>query len=489
MHKNKAIQILKSFSPEEFKRFRKFIESPYFNTSKSAIQLFKYIEKYYPAFEDKALDIKSAVKKLNKISRATEGNIRNTLSDLYLLLRKFLSIEYYNSNDFAMKFGEVASLFSKRLLPMYEKESATYFEKYGKINNFHEPYMHETLLLCNARIANAFGKANVKGDIEAFVKQSEIAALTALDYIFHTRLLKEDNKFSHNVEYPDMCSAIFDALDVEKFLNYAEKNSPKFYNIVAMEYYVTNLHLNRDFESSHQKLKKLFSEQINTYESKNSYWGSFIASFTNVLMNKINFNSTHKEIPYYASEILYPYDFYLKHKLYHHMSSWFLIREFTNIIYIAFIAEKPEWIKEFILKYSNELKADEKGDGVNFGLGLFNYMTGKYEEALSNFSNVKNPFQNMLIKMKKVIILCHYELKNYETALSNCDALIMLLTRKFGDMPAKQWEIEEIKLFRKFLKVMLSTEPDAMREFERELSIAKPRASYFVSKLVRRIGK
>lgn len=489
MHKNKAIQILKSLSPEEFKRFRKFVESPYFNTSKGAIQLFKYIQKYYPDFEDKAIEISVAAKKINKGSGTTEGAIRNSLTELNSLLRNFISTEYYNTNDYMMKHAEVASLYFRKLLPMYEKESAVYFEKYGEINNFNEPYQHETLLLCNARIAYALGTANVKGDIEAFVKQSEIAALTALDYIFHTRLLKEDNKLSHNVEYPDMCSAIFDALDVEKFLKYAKQNSPKFYNIVAMEYYVTNMHMNRDFETSHQKVKELFSELVKTRDTQNSYWGSFIASLTNVLMNKVNFNSSHTEIPFYASEIIYPYDFYLKNKLYRHISSWFLIREFTNIIYIAFLAEKHEWIKKFILEYSDELKNDEKEDAVYFGWGIYNYMTGKYEESLINFSNVKNPFQNMLIKMKKVIILCHFELGNYETALSNCEALIMLLTRKFGDMPVKQWEIKEIKLFRKLIKIFLNSDSDVLDEFEYELSNAKPRSSYFVTKLVRKLKK
>jgi hypothetical protein len=153
------------------------------------------------------------------------------------------------------------------------------------------------------------------------------------------------------------------------------------------------------------------------------------------------------------------------------------------------LAESNEWIKQLILKYSDELKNDEKDDAVNFGWGIYNYMTGKYEESLNNFSNVRNPFHNMLIKMKKVIILCHFQLNNYETALSQCESLISLLERKFGDMPAKQWEIEEIKLFRKLFKIILSSEPESLHEFEYELSKAKPRASYFVTKLVKKIKK
>lgn len=49
MIKNKAIEVISTFSEPELKLFYLFLESPYFNSNKSLIKLFGVIKKIFTA--------------------------------------------------------------------------------------------------------------------------------------------------------------------------------------------------------------------------------------------------------------------------------------------------------------------------------------------------------------------------------------------------------------------------------------------------------
>lgn len=55
MHRSKLITLLRTFSPEEHKEFRKFVRSPYFNTNENVVRLYEYLLKYAPGFDSPKL--------------------------------------------------------------------------------------------------------------------------------------------------------------------------------------------------------------------------------------------------------------------------------------------------------------------------------------------------------------------------------------------------------------------------------------------------
>ncbi|MBK9226727.1 MAG: hypothetical protein IPL67_06705 [Ignavibacteria bacterium] len=50
MIKSPAIEIIKTFSKDEFKRFAEFTESPYFNKNSNLLKAVKYFKKISPEF-------------------------------------------------------------------------------------------------------------------------------------------------------------------------------------------------------------------------------------------------------------------------------------------------------------------------------------------------------------------------------------------------------------------------------------------------------
>ena len=53
--KGKSLDIIKTFSEDEIKKFDLFLSSPYFNSKKSIVRLFKELRKFYPDFDSEDL--------------------------------------------------------------------------------------------------------------------------------------------------------------------------------------------------------------------------------------------------------------------------------------------------------------------------------------------------------------------------------------------------------------------------------------------------
>jgi len=51
----RTFKLLGSLTKEEFRRFRKVVQSPFFTSNERHLALYDHLKKYYPAFEHKQL--------------------------------------------------------------------------------------------------------------------------------------------------------------------------------------------------------------------------------------------------------------------------------------------------------------------------------------------------------------------------------------------------------------------------------------------------
>src|SRR6186713_1862267 len=61
----KITELLKSFSGEDIKHFRRFLHSPYFNESQKLIKLYEILIHFHPTFDSKHLTEENISTKLN----------------------------------------------------------------------------------------------------------------------------------------------------------------------------------------------------------------------------------------------------------------------------------------------------------------------------------------------------------------------------------------------------------------------------------------
>jgi hypothetical protein len=140
------IQLLKSFSEEEIKNFKEYLESPYLNKNTRALKFFNVLRKYYPGFESKKLEKEKIYIKLFPGKKYNEQSMKNMNSELLKLGKDFLTL-----NEYILKDGTLRSV--NLLGPLNYKKLDTMFNKELKTL---EPALKDTKLMEDPMFYNLY---------------------------------------------------------------------------------------------------------------------------------------------------------------------------------------------------------------------------------------------------------------------------------------------------------------------------------------------
>src|SRR5688572_24181518 len=91
MKKTKLVQLLDTLNDEEMKQFKSFINCYMFNPrSVKVSELFEVVSRYYPGFEDEGFTKQAVWDEIYPKKKYNDVVMRNLVSDLFSLLKKFL---------------------------------------------------------------------------------------------------------------------------------------------------------------------------------------------------------------------------------------------------------------------------------------------------------------------------------------------------------------------------------------------------------------
>src|SRR5581483_11614366 len=90
MHGSDIIELLKTFSAKEMKRFGELVQSPFFNKNKNVIALFDYLEKFHPNFPEKKIVKEKIYTKICKGEKYNDGRMRFFMAELKRLAEEYL---------------------------------------------------------------------------------------------------------------------------------------------------------------------------------------------------------------------------------------------------------------------------------------------------------------------------------------------------------------------------------------------------------------
>jgi hypothetical protein len=86
----KLINLLRTFNAAEIRKFRDFVNSPYFNKNKNIISLYNEIHNFYPEFDAEKLNEEILFEKIFNGEKYDYFKFRNIVSDLYNLGLEYL---------------------------------------------------------------------------------------------------------------------------------------------------------------------------------------------------------------------------------------------------------------------------------------------------------------------------------------------------------------------------------------------------------------
>ncbi len=393
MQKSKLIRLLKVLDADEFKGFPKFINSPFFNSNKQYLPLYRYLTKYYPDFDSPKLTKELAFKKCfpnKKYSYNTMSNLMSGLANLteeYLLNIQFQKTRYDKKKTLVKALGE-----RKDCYDLYEKYNTTLVQevKSRTINDMayhqnlrelnHDFYFHPTT---NRQAIGSQGVQGIMDDLDIFYAQ--IKLLYLLEMKSRAYLLNEAYEFT------------IEEKNIQEKETYFEQAC-----LICLIYLkLLKLYELVEDKKKFEEAKNLFSENIERISETER---------TNFLLHLLNYSirRMNKGNVEYIKETLELYKLGLAFHL--------LIEEnriaemtFSNIVSTGIKYKEFIWVKNFILDYKHLLDEEEKEDATLLSLAFLSFAQEKYSLTIDLLINhpFDKPFQ--ITNAKSLLIRTYFE--------------------------------------------------------------------------------
>lgn len=461
MLKSKAIDIIKTFSPEELKRFISFVSSPYFNNVKSLIRLSEVLRNYYPEFSSSDFTEEFVYEKVYGKGKFSYSAMKNLLSDLIPLCEKFLVHDRLR-NNISEKEGNSIELLQelreRKLNNHFNSRSKKFDEllnrhKYDNVEHFLKSNQHEILKYQYHLQSHKHSNLIWKG----FLKRSEFDMcsifhtlyLTSAVIIHSADLLKgreEDSLLVKFVRDLDIGSFLqkFDPNESEEyfFVNLysklilltleEEKNISEKYFYDIKSSLINNVNLFSQVDM-YDILKSLRSYCISRMRMMKSIFIDELYEIDKLLVEKVNYNSV-----------------YIK---------WYIGELFTEIVQLSIYSKNYEYAEDFIEKFKSLLSADVVEFETGFTKAFLYLEYGETDKALELLSKIKPINNSMKLLIKNLYLRAYYEKGYFEEGFSMLDAFIHFINKVENQTGSRsKLYILKYNVFLKLYKMRVSPE-------------------------------
>jgi hypothetical protein len=140
MLKSKFIDVLKTFTRDEIKRFRDFVCSPYHNSNKNVVKVYELIRKHYPEFNSQSITKEKLFAKIYPGKKYNDTVMRILLSDLLKLGEEFLILTRSKKNPFGENLTLLEELRDRGLDSLYQTNYKDTLNILSQMNDLRTKY-------------------------------------------------------------------------------------------------------------------------------------------------------------------------------------------------------------------------------------------------------------------------------------------------------------------------------------------------------------
>lgn len=377
MHRSKVLNLLKTFSKDEFKEFGLFIDSPVYNREKVLINLYKCVREYYPDFSHENLDKKKVFKKIFPGRKFSDTLLRNTISDFLGLAEKFLIHLQNRKNRFYGSYLLLKELSDRKDKSLFDMN----FRRAEKILNESEIrdeiYYQNKFLLEDERRRNVvINSSKIIYDDDNLKAQAQPLLIQHLiENIKLYAIMLNQKKFIYNHK--------FDFSFFENVRTYIESNYEIFRAIpyIAVFYNCVMLYKTDDkkyYDGIRGELKKHY-DKLSPIDRKNMFI---------VLTNYNNHQIKKGRFEFYKENFKVFKDL-LRTKAYMEGNDFFQHYFYISIVVNAVDAGEISWAENFLIDYKKELHPDFRDSSFFYCRSLILLHKGNYDGAKESLSKVE----------------------------------------------------------------------------------------------------
>ncbi len=457
MKNTKLIKLLQTFSPAEIKKFRDFVNSPYFNKNKNILKLNNELEKHYPDFDQEKMNEELIYRKVFRTGKYDYFKIKNIISDLYNLGLEFLKQQSNIFTSFSGDYNMIAQLRDRKLWNYHTKFVENYLEKFCKTQIKDRFYLYnEYLLLTEKQISNILKKPNSTETIqESFNSFHDFTLLSLLRFYALMLHVNKENRSAFEMK-------MFD--DV---YNYIIKED-NFTNPTIIIYkYIILLTVTRS-NRYYTTLKQQYFRKFSSLSYEDAYYAHmYIFGYC---MDKFNIDADRD----FISEC---YDLFKLAFEYNMVSLGILLYpDYVNYVKVFMRYGDKKLTMEFINKYKHHLPEEQSENCINFCNAYIAHREGNLKPALALISKVNFPLQILKVQVKILQIQLNFELEYYEETRVQAEYFRKSMLKEEQISPdIKQSIFGFLKLMIMLIDLKLSNEKAAreskVKKFKEKLDI------------------
>jgi hypothetical protein len=429
MERNKLTNTLASLNPEEFLRFGKFLNSPYFNSSSININLYDYFKNFYQTFSNSDLTKENIFKAIYPEESYDDKKLRDRFTHMLRLLKMFLANEKYDENDIGYRRNLIAALSEKGLDNMIQEEfksSLRFIEKMKfKDENY---YLSKYLLEVSRREYDEMKisasqrdqlYANVKIEIDDAIHFFLIVMLKEYSIVSNTiRQVNVDHKFKF----------------FEEIIKYLSTEEESYKNVVLIKVFYNFFQIYRveHDRSLIYNIKDLLV--CNRENLKDNIFKMLYIELYNHCKHRQS--SGEKEFGKISFELM---DDMLKREVFFREDGTMSAHTYINLSASGLRENNISWTENFIVEYKSKVRLEDRVNAYNYNQAVLNYMKGYGEEihnkiynyniALGYLNQVKSEDFYYMTRIKNHTLKIFYELNHFDSAFSLIDSYYHYLSR------------------------------------------------------------
>ncbi len=414
MQKSKLINSLKALSKEEFKRFKEYMQSPFFRKSANVQHLFEWLCTHgkHPVYVSAQLDNEIVIQHLFPDDRSKalkDKSLSVASSELIALLRDFLiyleaKTETNRNNYLLLKAFRKRGM-EKEFWEVYRK-LANHIDKSAKtIDTYYEQYLLDELMRYFYPVDKYLQREKKKLNIQFNDSLNSFEIYVVLNKLQHACLNWSNAAIVKEEGDRVLAMELIDKVE-----------SQQLNKILLVNFYYLNLLLLMDSaaEKHYYEIKNLLkteSQQINKAE---------LSVFYTLATNYCNHRIREGEI-HFRKEMFDLYVLMIKEKFAY--SGRHIRKRFVkNMVTLALQVGETEWCGQFIEFARKESMPQCRDSVYAFSRGIWYFHHQDYSKALQMLLQVENIDVFYHLDSRGVLLKCYYELQETEPFFSLADA-------------------------------------------------------------------
>lgn len=407
MENSKVNELVGSFNLHEIKAFHAYLSSVYFNSDKNLEKIFDFIHKVIS--EKKTWKRKDLHKKIFSGKKFNDQQVRYLLTDLCKHIEYFLTLRSLDNNK--LLYRNLCA----RTLSHRDCEKAYDFV-YDSINGEHT---NKNALSYYHLFDAAENHLNYAGKKQSRKRTFDYSSVLNHLEVFY--LAKKLQLFCEIINLKNILTGEYELHLLDEIKKLSVKEPFSGVPVVQIYYHILLTLTEPEKEKHLDHLEDLLIKHAALFPPAEV--NDMYQYVKNYCVKKINQGNTE-----FVRRLFEIYKTMLANKplMYYDYLSQF---EFKNIVSVSLRLNENGWCKNFISKYINYLKPEERKNAFTYNSAYLNFMSGDFKNAIRKLQEVEFTDVVYQLDSRVVLLKCYYELDDIETFFYHASAFRLFLLR------------------------------------------------------------